>query len=57
MWEEPGKVWRRSQMILETIPSFLVDALDRGCVGPDEETLGMEDIQMTEWGKSGAREL
>lgn len=44
-------------MILENIPSFLVDALDRGCIGPDEETLGMEHIQMTEWGKSGAREL
>jgi hypothetical protein len=37
MWEDSDKVWRRSQMILENIPNFLLVALAGGHVGPDEE--------------------
>lgn len=43
MWEEPGKVWRRSQMIIENFLNFLFEALAREHVGPDEETPGVED--------------
>ena len=40
-------------MLLGSIPNFLVEALARGHVGPDEEMPGMEDIQLTYQCKSG----